>query len=304
MSARLSDFRRAAGVAMALILFAAGSARAEKLLRLKFQPGENRNEQIVQEMRQTLRPAGDAPPMLMTTTQTMDLVVRVESVDEQGTAALFQTIERMQMKVQSAQGVMLEFDSAAGKEPEGMAKMLTPLLEAMIKKPMRLQTTTRGEVRDMKLPQGMLESMNKVGGGGQAGNLFSPDWMKQMIEIAVLPEGPVKPGDTWTRKTTVKNPVLGEQIVESTFCYEGTETRNGKTLDKITFTTAFKAAGDKKEGIIGIKEQATSGTVYLDSASGRIAGGVATTKMKMDIEVFGQKMGQDMEMKTTFKPQP
>ena len=174
----------------------------------------------------------------------------------------------------------------------------------MIKKPMRLQTTTRGEVRDMKLPQGMLESMNKVGGGGQAGNLFSPDWMKQMIEIAVLPEGPVKPGDTWARKTTVKNPVLGEQIVESTFCYEGTETRNGKTLDKITFTTAFKAAGDKKEGIIGIKEQATSGTVYLDSASGRIADGVATTKMKMDIEVFGQKMGQDMEMKTTFKPQP
>ena len=153
---------------MVLVIFAAGSARAEKLLRLKFQPGEVRNDQLVQEMSQSLRPAGDAPPMLITTTQTMDLTLKVESVDEQGTATLTQTIERIRMKMQSAQGVLMEFDSAAGKEPEGMAKMLSPMLDAMIKKPIHMQLTTRGEVRDMKLPQGMLEGMNKVGGGGQS----------------------------------------------------------------------------------------------------------------------------------------
>jgi hypothetical protein len=291
-------------VALVLAVFAAGTARAEKLLRLKFKPGDVGTEQIVQEMNQTLRPAGDAPPVIMTTMQTMDLTVKVEAADEQGTATVTQTIERMQVKIQSAQGVLLEFDSAEGKEPEGMAKMLTPMLETMLKKPMRLQLTTRGEVRDMKLPQGMLEGMNKVGGGGQAGNLFSPDWMRQMTELAVLPEEPVKPGDTWTRTTPMKAPELGAQTAESTFCYEGPETRDGRTLEKITFSTAFKMAGDQKPGTIGIKEQAGQGTVYLDNELGRIVGGVATTKMKMDIEVFGQKMAQDMEMKTTLRPKP
>jgi hypothetical protein len=295
-------FRAAAIAAMIFVFLAAGSAHAEKLLRFKFQPGEVRHDQLVQEMSQTLRPAGAAAPVLITATQTMDLSLKGESVDDQGTAALTQTIERMRMKMQSAQGVMLDFDSATGKEPEGMAKMLTPMLETMIKKPIRLQLTTRGEVRDMKLPQGMIENLNKVGGGGQAGNLFSLDWIKQMAEIAVLPEGPVNPTQTWTRKATTKNSVLGEQIVETTFRYEGSETRDGKTLEKITLAMAFTISGDKKEGKIGIKEQETRGTIYLDGAAGRIVDSVSKTKMKMDIDVFGQKMSQDMDMTVTLKP--
>ena len=294
-------FRGEVGAAMVLVIFAAGSAHAEKLLRLKFQPGEVRNDQMVQEMNQSLRPAGETPPILMTTTQTMDISLKVESVDDQGTAALTQTIERMRIKTQSAQGVLMEFDSAAGKEPEGMAKMLTPMLDTMIKKPFRLQLTTRSEVRDMQLPQGMLEGLNKVGGGGQAGNLFSPDWMKQMSEIAVLPEGPINPGQTWTRQTTMKQPPQGDQIVDSTFRYEGSEIRDGKTLEKITVSMVLNTDGAKKEGMIGIKSQEIQGTIYLDGEAGRIVDSVSRTKMKMDIEVFGQKMTQDMEMTTTIK---
>ena len=101
----------------------------------------------------------------------------------------------------------------------------------------------------------------------------------------------------------MKAPALGDQIVESTFRYEGSETRNGKTLEKITVSTAFKTSGDKKEGTIGIKEQETRGTIYLDGEAGRIADSVSKTKMKMDIDVFGQKMTQDMEMTATIKPQ-
>ena len=303
MSGKCPWFRGAANAAMVVVILAAGPARAEKLLRLKFQPGEVRNDQLVQEMSQSLRPAGEAPAMSIKTTQIMDLSQKVEAVDEQGTATLTQMIERVRIKMHSAQGVLMDFDSAAGKEPEGMAKMLTPMLDAMIKKPIRMQLSTRGEVRDMKLPQGMLENMNKVGGGGQAGNLFTPDWIKQMAEIAVLPEGPVNPGQTWTRKGTTKTPALGDRVVESTFRYEGSEVRKGKTLEKITLSIAFQPDGDKQEGAIGIKSQETSGTIYLDGEAGRIVDSASQTRMKMDIEVFGQKMAQDLQMTATIKPQ-
>jgi hypothetical protein len=304
MSEKWRRFRGAAVAAAVLVIFAADPACAEQLLRLKFQPGEVRSDQLVQEMNQTLRPAGEAPPVLITTTQTMDIRLKVESVDEQGTASVTQTIERIRISMQSAQGVLMDFDSAAGKEPEGMAKMLTPMLDTMIKKPIRLRLTTRGEVREMKLPQGMLESLNKVGGGGQTGNLFTLDRIKQMSEIAVLPEGPVNPGQTWTRKGTLKTPAVGDQIVESTYRYEGSETRNGKVLEKINLSTVFKMEGDKKEGTIGIKEQQSQGTIFLDREAGRIVNSASTTKMKMEMEVFGQKMTQDMETTVTIKPQP
>jgi hypothetical protein len=170
----------------------------------------------------------------------------------------------------------------------------------MLKKPLTAQLTARGEVRDMKLPQGMLEGMNQRDGGGQLGNLFSPDWMKQLTEIAVLPEGPVKPGDTWTRKTVVNNPVG----LQSTYRYEGSETRGGKTLERITSTSAVQVEGDKKQVKIGIKEQEVRGTIYFDNDLGRIVESVNATKMKMDMEVFRQKMVLEIEVKTTFQPKP
>lgn len=303
MSEKSRWFRGAAG-AVLLACWAAGAANGEQLLRLKFQPGEVREDQMVQEIRQNLRPAGDAPPMLITTTQSMDIRMKVESVDEQGTATLTQTIERLRIKMQSAQGVLMDFDTAEGKEPEGMAKMLTPMLETMIKKPIRLRLTTRSEVAEIKLPQGMLEGLNKVGGAGQGGSLFTPDWLKQMAELAVLPEQPVNPGQTWSCQRAMKASPLGDQTVESTYRYEGVETRNGKSLQKISLATAFKTDGAKPDGQVGIREQATKGTLYLDSAAGRIVDSVATTTMKMDIEVFGQKMVQDMDMTVTIRPQP
>jgi hypothetical protein len=299
MFAKSQSLCRALGVAVALIVLA-GSARAEKLLRLKFQPGETRQLQILQEMSQTMRPASDDPAEAITTFLTLDITEKCESVDKQGLAALTQTVERIRIKTQSAQGVLMEFDSATGKQPEGMAKTLTPMLDTMLKKPLTAQLTARGEVRDMKLPQGMLEGMNQRDGGGQLGNLFSPDWMKQLTEIAVLPEGPVKPGDTWTRKTVVNNPVG----LQSTYRYEGSETRGGKTLERITSTSAVQVEGDKKQVKIGIKEQEVRGTIYFDNDLGRIVESVNATKMKMDMEVFRQKMVLEIEVKTTFQPKP
>lgn len=302
----------------ALTACAADGAQAEKVFRWKLKPGETLKYHMVQDMAQNIRAGENQPPIALSTKMAMDLVWKIDAVDDQGVISLDQTIERIQVKLQSAQGVMLEFDSAAAKEPEGMAKMIAPVFEAMVKKPFRVKMTSRGELKEVKLPQGMLESMTKTA-GIQMGNLVSEDSMKQFGLMSVFPEGPVAPGKTWTQETTMKNPVTGNQVVKTTFRYEGPETRDGKTLDKIALMMNFqpegkKQEGEKKEGekkeaekteaMASLTTSEAKGFLSFDNEAGRVVETTMEMKMKIDMNVMGQKITQDMNIKMHMTPQP
>jgi hypothetical protein len=292
---------------LALTWLAPAPARADKELRWKFKPGETLHYRMIQEMSMNMRMGEGKPPMATTMNQTVDMSWKAESVDDQGVISMDQTIDRMQMKMQSAQGVLLDYDSSSGKQPEGMGKMLVPMLDAMLKKPFRIKFTPRGEIKDMKLPQGMLESMNKMAGG-----LFSEDTIKQFSEMAVFPEGPLTPGRTWSRKVAMKNPMFGNLVMETIYRYEGPETRDGKTLDKITMSIAFKTEEAKEQGekkaeakpMVEFKDQTGGGTLLFDAEAGRLLETSGKTKMKVDVSVMGQKISQDIETNTQMKLQP
>jgi hypothetical protein len=242
--------------------------------------------------------------MAFTTKQIMDMTWSVESVAAEDAVVMAQKIDRIQMKMQSAQGVIMEYDSASGKEPEGMARTFAPMFESMVREPTRITFTPRGEIKDMKLPQGMLENMNKALGGGQAGNVFSKDWMKQLGQMGVLPERPVQPGDTWTREDSLNMPVIGAQKVESSFRYEGPETRDGKVLEKISMSMHFKLREEKEKGMVGLTGHEAEGISYFDAESGHVVETFSKIKMKMDINVLGQQMSQDIDMNMEMKLRP
>jgi hypothetical protein len=251
--------------------------------------------------------------MVMSTKMIMDWAWKVDSVDAQSVITLDQKIERIQMKIQSAQGVMLEYDSAAGKEPEGMAKMVAPMLEAMLKNPFRIIFTSRGDVKDVKFPPGMLESMNKST-GGQMGNIFSADWIKQIGLISLFPEGPITPGQSWMHETTMKNPLLGNQAIKTTFRYAGTETRDARPLEKIDLTMSWKPEGKKQEGEKKDAEKKAEttrltisegkGVLLFDNSAGRVVESTMEMRMKIDMAVMGQKVTQDLNMKMHMSPLP
>ena len=291
-------------VVAALIAANTGAARAQKILRLKFTPGQTLTYQMVQTMDQSMRQGENAVPMAFTTKQIMDMTWTVESVAAEDAVVIAQKTDRVQMKMQSAQGVIMEYDTASEKEPEGMAQTFAPMYESMVREPTRITLTPRGEVKDMKLPQGMLENMNKSLGGGQTGNVFSEDWMKQIGEMGVLPERPVQPGDTWTREDSLKMPGIGEQKVESLFRYEGSETRAGKTLEKISMSMHFKPGEEKDKGMVALRENEVKGINYFDAESGHVVETFVKMKMKMDINVLGQQMSQDIDMNMEMKLQP
>lgn len=173
--------------------------------------------------------------------------------------------------MQSPQGVNLDYDSQSGKPPEGLAAILTPMLNAPLDKPMRVAYSPRGEIKDLKLPEGLVKGINQVAGGGQMGNLINEDWMKQMGDMGLLPEGPVTPNQTWQNSVAIKNAILGNLKVTTTFRYEGIEVRDEKPLDKITMSIQFKPEGEEKSGVVGISSQTGEGTIYFDAETGASA---------------------------------
>jgi hypothetical protein len=267
----------------------------------------------------------------------------VEAVDEQGAIMLDQTIERLQCTIRSAQGVMLEYDSAAKKEPEGLAKMVAPMFQSMVGKPFKMKMTARGDLKEVKLPQGMLESLSKIA-GSQIGNLVSEDSMKQFGMLSVFPEGPIAPGQSWSHETTMKNPILGRQEVKSTFRYLGTETRDSRTLDKIELSMKIQSQGKKAEGekegekktlpenqppspsatlpqagegskpakpegekpamLASLSAPEGKGLLLFDNQDGRLVESTMEMKMNLEMTVMGQKISQEMNLKMKMTPRP
>jgi hypothetical protein len=276
---------------------AAGAAEG-KLLRWKFAPGQTLHYLMTQDMTSNVR-AGEGAAMKLTTNMNMDMILKVEAVDPKGVASLSQTIDRIQMKLQSPQGVMLDYDSASGKEPEGMARMLEPFFSGVLKKPFKMKMTPRGEVIEMKPPQGFLEGVNKMVGGDAMGGLFSEESMTKMSAFGSCPEEPVTPGKTWSRKVTTKVPVLGPMTVETLFRYVGTEDRGGRTLEKIAATMQMKTQ-DKQEKqekpAAGMKGIESDGFLYFDNEAGRMAETQAKIKMNISVTVGTMNVEQDVEM--------
>ena len=184
-----------------------------------------------------------------------------------------------------------------------MAKMMAPMFNAMLKKPFLLKMTARGEVVEMKPPQGFVESINKAAGGA-AGGLFSEDTMKQMGAFGLFPEEPVTPGKTWNRKMTSKVPVIGSMSVDTTFRYVGSENRGGRTLEKIAVTIQIKPGGEKGQATFSMKDIDSEGALYFDAAAGRLAEMQTKLKMSMSVAVGTMKIEQDVEIDQRMELKP
>ena len=311
--------RRSMQVALGLAVFAAvadgGTARAQTLLRWKFQPGATFRYVLTQQMEQTIQ-GGSKGPVTLTTTMSGDTLWKVESVDKDGAGTVSQTMEGMRIKVQGPQGVVVDYDSASGKEPEGAAKMVAPVFEAMIQNASIVKFDAQGKALEVKPPQGLLESVGKLAGGKPMGDMFSPESMKQFYDSVVLAEQPVKKGDTWSRQVDMKLPFVGVLAVEYKYEYLGRESRRGKALEKLVLTMAMKSQKDKpatkdkedakdnKTPVFTFKDWTAHGELYFDNAAGRLVESEMKTRMKAEIAVMGKQATMDLKGTVRMDLQP
>jgi hypothetical protein len=297
---RLSPITLLVGLVVTAV--ASHPAQAETLLRWKFEQGQKTRMVITQEMQ--MKMVMQEKPIQTTNTSTMEFDMEVTALDEQGVASMSMTADRIRMKMKGPQGVMMEYDSQSDKKPEGMAAMMATVFEGMLdNKPYTTKMDPRGKILEMKLPQGFAESMNKLPGGAQLGSMFTEESMKGMAETATFPEKPLKPGDTWTHTTKMKNPVIGDLIEDTTSRYVGSEVRDGRELEKITLDVKMRV-GEGGNVKMKIADQSNTGTLYFDNAAGQFVSSDSKTKMKMKISVLGQEMEQEMEIRSKVETRP
>jgi hypothetical protein len=320
-----------AGLALVSLLAA---SRADEPIRWKFKVGQKLAYNMTQDMNMAMN-MGPATQINTTVHQVMDMSWDVQGVNEQGDAVINQKFDRMQMKMTGPMAV--DFDTAKDEPATGMAAAFAPLYKAMTKNEFEVTMTSRGEIKDVKVPQDVLDALKGSPGAAQMGDLAKPEGFQKMImqNAFVLPENAPKKGDRWSTTASVTNPMAGKQTVETSYTFEEMRDINGDkfAVFKPTITMSFGSAGDaakpadaakdskdadaKGDGQsdakaappagmqMKVKDQNSDGEVLFNATQGRLGSISVKQDMALDISVAAQNLQQqihqDIEVKVTPK---
>ena len=77
-------------------------------------------------------------------------------------------------------------------------------------------------------------------------------------------------------------------------------------MEKISMSMSFKPGEHEvaKKGLVALRENETEGITYFDGESGHVVEAFVKMKMKMDVNILGKQMSQDIDMNMEMKLQP
>jgi hypothetical protein len=279
-------------------------ACAQEPLRWKFNPGDKLNYDMIQDM--TIgSTGGPLGAQTMTMRQEMDMTWAVEGVNEEGDAVIRQKFERMKIKMTLPPPLgAIEYDSKSGQAPQGPAAMLAPMYKAMTEAEFELTMTSRGEIKDVKIPEQVLAALRNSPGAAAMGDMATPEGFKKMISqgALVLPEEAPEQGKEWSTKVEVNNPMAGKQVIETTYRFEGFTEMEGKQFAKISPELKMQFEGTPQVQM-NVSEQDSSGEILFNADEGRLDSSNLKQNVTIDITVGGQmlqqKIDQTIEVKVT-----
>ena len=271
---------------------AASQAAAEEELRWKLTKGEKLDYVITlnSDMNMNLGPQGQAKATVM---QQTDMTWEVQGVDESGNATILLSTDRMQLKTTGPQSV--EYDSQSEEAPAGMAAMIAPLFEAMTKGKFEFTMSPLGEVTNVVVPQEVIDALKNSPGAQMMGDMASAEGFKQTLSqgTLVLPKEMPTAGFQWTSSIQMKNPMVGQQNVETTYTYDGTKDVDGKTYDLIkpSVKMSFEGQGPVQ---MTLKDQKSGGEILFDRTAGRLHSSKIEQDMAMGMNIAGQAVEQEI----------
>ncbi|HEX7447052.1 MAG TPA: DUF6263 family protein [Pirellulales bacterium] len=263
------------------------------LLRWKFAKGQRLQYLMVQDMTTAVS--------ALSTTATLDMDWQVESVDEDGTATINYTLDRVRMNVKAGAQPAMEADSQNDDAESELAKRMKPIFEATIGKTGSLVISPQGKIDEVQLPPGMADKLKSAPALGAMAGMLNEAFFKQMIKSAglELPEKAVAPGQTWTQSQEIKLPVFGRQAVKTTYRFDGVESRGGRTLAKISPDVEVTLPDADKSMEIG--EQESSGTIYFDTSAGKITQLDVEHSVQLNVPFMGQKFTEEVGTVASLK---
>jgi len=279
---------------------AAQPTHGAETLRWKFKPGETLRYTMVQETTQGMKAMGQE--FKTSLNQTVDLHWSVKNVASDGVAELSQTIDRVRTRVEGP-GNSFEFDSQAGKDPEGqIASLLTPMLKALVGAEFTFKMNGRGELSEIKVPQKLLDSLRKAGPAANASGMFSEEGMKNLISQSslTLAEGPLEKGKSWTQQAKVPVPMLGTMVMDKTYTFDGPSPKDPGLLQILLDTKVTLEPAADSNIAVKITSQKATGEFEFDPQAGRVVSSRVNDKLQMSLSVMGQEIEQSTDTVTSM----
>jgi Family of unknown function (DUF6263) len=290
--------------AMALL---AAPALGQVDLKLKLDKGKPFYQEVTTETKQDMTVMG--MKISQTQKQTFYFSWTPKDKDKDGNWIVTQKIEGVKLDIEIG-GNKIPFDST---KPEAGAGPLTEFFKALVGSEF---TLTIG--KDMKVAkiEGRDEFLKKLSSTNQQmepllKQILSDESLKQMADptFSVVPDKPVKAGDTWQKTSTLNMGPIGSFETTYKYLYEGPDDKD-KKLQKIKFETTLKysppgpnAGGGLPFKILkaDLQGKDSNGTMLFDNDKGRVASSTASSKLtgNLSIEIGGMASSVDLDQTQT-----
>lgn len=279
-------YRIALTLVSTAILAAPTLAHAQVELKHKFPDGRKTTLNRYVKVDQTLTIAGMEIPTSSEQNITSSETNGKRQAD--GTLDSEHKIESLQASIQVA-GMELTFDSAnADAAPQGT--QLDVLIDVYKAVAGSKWSVTYGQDNTILSVKGSDDAINNLPEALRAATAkqFDPDRITEEGNqgLRVLPDEPVKQGDTWERDEKVQFDSYQSMTFTTVYEYAGIVEKDGKSLDKITSKTTavtYAMSADSPSPLkitdSDLKIQEAAGTILFD----RTAGMVVETKDKKQI---------------------
>lgn len=286
-----------------LLLFASAAApiQAAEPLTWKWTEGDTTRYLMTQSMQMTIMPA-PGQEFKTKSLQKMLMTWNVGGQDEQGATKIDQSLDRIVMSSDGPMGQSFDYDSQDEEAPAGMAAMVAPMFDAMVKDGFTISMLPNGKIVDVQLSEGLAEAFKRLPGGS-----MSADMVTQMSQNGslVFPDRELSPGDNWTQETGVNTPQIGKMTVTTTYTYNGTEQVDGRELESFTpqieigtGDSAPTAAGMPK---LDFSTRGSSGKLLFDRETGRLVSSELNQEMEINVTVGEKSFTNVMEQTVAMR---
>jgi len=258
-----------------------GVAGGQTLLRWKLKQGESLNLTVQQETESEVAFSGKRATTKIDLTVELDWLVT--AVDDKG-IKVKQTIKGVKLKLQSPQGGLIEYDSAAAARPAGQVREIADSLKPLIGTQIELTMSDRGEIVAAESANKGAEELLAAEGKPAEQRVVSRTAIEQLLRqsLVVLPEKAVSAGDEWKHTSNLAGAAGNYQQV-TTYRFAGMDERDGQSIARLEMTAKLdpvaptvppaKLPPGKKPapGKLAVKSHQQSGTILFAPEQGRVA---------------------------------
>ncbi len=293
--------RLSAPLLLALLALAGSlpTLRAAEAPRWKFEPGASHRYRMTQTMDMTMDmgAGGKESPKIA---NVFDYTWTVDSVQDDGSAVITQTIDRVRMTIEGAGQGALDYDSESDAEPQGYAAMVAPLFRAMRGSVFTVTMTPRGKIENVDVPEELVKAIAAAPGAALLGSLATAEGLQDIIGRSSfeMPES-LEPGAEWTNDAELQNPLFGKQTIKTTYRYEGPREVEGVQFEVFSPKLEIGFAG--AEATADIMLQESSGEVLFNVDAGRLESTRLEHKMEMTIAAAGNTIKQSIDQSTNLE---